>query len=333
MVRHAARAALLLSINDLRRAIRPRCSLGTRGPVHARLCLRTRLAHFWPPATFAATASPALNTALTPALKSAPALAAAPVRLRLSELLLLALFPALEPPLPVLGRQTAHAFALAAPRAREFGVVRLPFPPPVAPIIERLAPILPAVEAIIAPVSAAVEPIVAPVIATVEPIVATVPATLLLVLPALLRPIAAMPVLHRKAPAAGAIEDPCAIARIIKIVPIAAAIADLAKAIASIAAVPAVPCGIAVAIGVKPACKAVADADRDAAITAVIAINACRERNRSQRQSGNPHCTAASMGKKVRSSHNIIPKVAASRARQAAGAMPRSFVHTNRFLN
>lgn len=175
----------------------------------------------------------------------------------LADLSLLALLPALDLLLAILGGRAAHplAFALAGARHRVGAVA--PFLPPVATILRRIAPVLPDIAAIITPVPTEV---------------LTVGAPLLLVLPTLLPPILPLAVLHRKAPPARAIIDPRAVSGIIEVVVIAAAKADLAKAEACVAAVEAVPRRIAIAIRVIAAGKAAAaHTDADTAIAAITA--------------------------------------------------------------
>lgn len=228
--------------------LRPLCPLRTLSPGRqrkVRLSTGLRLAHLRPPAAFA----PALPTA--PALTVTATLPAAAATLRLTDLILLVLLPAFHPPLPVLRRQAAHALTLAAPGARKFLAGFLALATPVAPVIKRFAPVA----------------------APFLPIIAKVPAirpALLIILPALLPPIAPVTILHRKATTAGPIVNPRPIAGIVEIVPIAAAEADLAKAIAIIAAIPAVPGRKTVAIGIEAASKTAAHPDRDAAIAAII---------------------------------------------------------------
>ena len=85
-------------------------------------------------------------------------------------MILLALLPALQAPLAVFGGQPAHPFALAAPRAGEFGIVGLPFAPPVAAVVKRLAAVAP-------PIAPVIPPFTAPIIAELAPIGPALPAS------------------------------------------------------------------------------------------------------------------------------------------------------------
>lgn len=243
--------------------LRPLCPLRTLSPGRrrkVRLAAGLRLAHLRPRAAFAPAlpAAPALT--IRSRLTIAATLPATAATLRLTDLILLALLPAFHPPLPILWRQAAHALALAAPGARKFLAGFLALATPVAPVIERFAPVA----------------------APFLPIIAKVPAirpALLIILPALLSPVAPVTILHRKATTARPIVNPRPVTGIVEIVPIAAAEADLAKAIAIIAAIPAVPGRKAVAIGIEAACQSAAQPDRDAAIAAIIVktIDAARK--------------------------------------------------------